>query len=80
MYRLEGTVSQDFLYSVFSPKQLLLVPLEMPLGHFDFFASWLSYKHFKMSPRCLGHWGVAPKTFSKEKFSNMFELYSYSKC
>ena len=28
-YILEGTVSQDFLYSVFSPKQLLLVPLEM---------------------------------------------------
>ena len=33
----KGTVSRDFLYSVFSPKQLLLVPLDMSQGHFDFF-------------------------------------------
>ena len=52
---LKGTVSRDFLYSVFSPKQLLLVPLEMSLGRFDFFPSWLSYKHFKMTPRCPMH-------------------------
>ena len=33
----KGTVSRDFLYSVFSPKQLLLVSLEMSWGRFDFF-------------------------------------------
>jgi len=33
-------------------------------SHEIFFASWLSYKHFKMTPRCLGHRGVTPKTFS----------------
>ena len=54
---LKGTVSRDFLYSVFPPKQLLLVPLEMSWGSF-FFASWLSCKHFKMTPRCPMHWGV----------------------
>ena len=27
--RFKGTVSRDFLYSVFSPKKLLMVPLEM---------------------------------------------------
>jgi len=76
----KGTVSRDFLFSVFSPKQLLLFLLEMSYGRFDFFAYWLSYKHFKMTPRCLGHWGVAPKIFSKEDFSNMSELCLYSKC
>ena len=34
---IKGTVSQDFLYWVFSPKQLLLVPLEMSKGRLDFF-------------------------------------------
>ena len=28
-FMLKGTVSRDFLYPVFFPKQLLLVPLEM---------------------------------------------------
>ena len=31
----------------------------MSLGHFDFFAYWLSYKHFKMTPRCPMYQGVA---------------------
>ena len=52
-----------FVLGFFS-KQLLLVPLEVFLGLFDLFASWLSYKHFKMTLRCLGNRGVAPKTFS----------------
>ena len=55
---IKGTVSRDFLYSVFSPKQLLLVPLDMPWGRFDFFAYWLRYGHFKMTPRCPMNWGV----------------------
>jgi len=63
LHLFKRTVSRDFLYSGFYPKQLLLVPLEMSLGHFDFFAFWLSYKHFKMTPRCLGHWGVVKQFF-----------------
>ena len=39
----KGTVSRDFLYSVFFTNQLLLVPLDMSLGHFDFFAFSRSY-------------------------------------
>ena len=57
-YPFRGTVSRYFLYSVFSPKQLLLVPLDMSYGRFDFFAYWLSYGHFKMTPRCPMYRGV----------------------
>ena len=33
---LKGTVSRDFLFLVFFTKQLLLVPIEMPSGLFEF--------------------------------------------
>ena len=61
---IKGTVSRDFLHPIFFINQFILIPLEMSMGHFDFFAFWLSYRHFKMIPRCLGHRGVAPKSFS----------------
>ena len=35
-------MSRDFFYLVFLNKQLLLVPLEISLGHFDFFIAFIS--------------------------------------
>ena len=57
MFLKRDSLTRYFVY-VFSTKQLLLVPMEMSQSHF---AIWLSYKHLKMTPWCLGHRGVDPK-------------------
>ena len=65
---IKGTVSRDFLYSVLSPNNSSWSHQRCSGAIFIFFASWLSCKHFKMTPWYLGHRGVAPKTFSQENF------------
>ena len=63
----KGTVSRDFLYSVFFPNNSSWSHWRYPRAVSIFFASWLSYKHFKMTSWCPMYRGVnTPQCFVRQ--------------
>ena len=64
----KGTVSRDFFDLVFSTKQLLLAPLEMSQGRFDFFCFFAELYDFKNDSPVLGTPGSRPKILGLGKF------------
>ena len=60
--KFRGTVSRVFCILFFPQHSSSWSHQRCPRAVLIFYASWPSYKHFKMTPQCLGHLGVAPKT------------------
>ena len=57
-FTLKRQSHEIFLVSFFFPNSSSWSHLECPRAVLIFFASWLSYKHFKMTPQCPMHRGV----------------------